>query len=681
MSNRPVVTTQAVVFSLKTFLSAMLAYFVAISFDLPKPFWAVATVYIVANPLSGAISSKSAYRLLGTIIGAGATIVLIPNLVNEPILLSAAIIVWVSTCTFVSLLDRTPRSYVFLLGGYTVLLAGLPLVTAPSNTFDTVVARVEEIGLAIICASLVNHIVLPLHVGTVILRRIDGWMARAGTLFASAAAGPLDEVRGRNERHGLAADATDLRSMTTHLQYDGSRHRSAVSLVRRLQRRMLSLLPLEAEFEDLRRSLLRLGTPRSQGVVLLMANVGSAVGPSSMHDAGDMKAKIDALGPLKTRPSWEDLLIANAARTLRDILCVHGDCNSLRASIEGGRSAQAAPRSVADDRTPATHRDFGMALLSALAVAVCLSSSTFFWIAAGWSDGMTFAQVSGVLCCLLATMDDPVPAMRKFVGVTFVTVIAAFVYAFAVLPMIDDFVPLVAALALFFVPAGICLAIPSLALVGMGLCINFPLLLTLQAEQSSDFAAFANGAAATILAMIFTIVVCGLFRSVGAETNARRLLSVTEKQVAAIASGGHSDPDAMRHRMIDIAGLFASRAAKLSPSSEMMEADLIRNLRIGLHLAAMREVADRASEPVRLKSVAVFEALQGFSDPAADGRRATLMAAIVFLDDLILAAPENGLSGAEQELLVSAAGIRLCLAPGADPPASSVLLPTGRTAA
>lgn len=33
--------------------------------------------------------------------------------------------------TFVSLLDRTPRSYICPLAGYTVLLAGLPLVNAP----------------------------------------------------------------------------------------------------------------------------------------------------------------------------------------------------------------------------------------------------------------------------------------------------------------------------------------------------------------------------------------------------------------------------------------------------------------------------------------------------------------------------------------------------------------------
>lgn len=73
-----------------------------------------------------------------------------------------------------------------------------------------------------------------------------------------------------------------------------------------------------------------------------------------------------------------------------------------------------------------------MALLSSLTVAVCLATSIFFWIESGWADGMTFTQISGVLCCLLATMDDPVPAMRKFVGVTMCSVMAAFVYNFTI---------------------------------------------------------------------------------------------------------------------------------------------------------------------------------------------------------------------------------------------------------
>lgn len=676
MSARPVVTTAAVMFSLKTFLAAMLAYFIAISFDMPRPFWAVATVYIVAHPLSGAISSKSVYRLLGTLMGGAATIIMVPNLVSEPILLSAAIIAWVSACTFVSLLDRTPRSYAPLLAGYTVLLAGLPLVTAPANTFDTVMSRIEEIGLAILCASIVSHIVFPVHVGTVLVSRIDRWLARARTLFAATAVGEVGDVQSRLERQGLAAEAAELRSFTTHLQYDGSRYRRAVSLVRSLQYRMLSFLPLLGELEDLRRSLGKLNSSGAGRALSLIAGVSSR----STNFPETFKAEIDALAPSSAPHSWETLLLANAARNLRDILRTSDECRALRKAIEEENAARAARLFAATDKMPAQHRDIGMALLSALAVAICLLTSITFWIASGWSDGMTFAQISGVLCCLLATMDDPVPAMRKFAHVTIATLIAAFVYGFAILPMIDGFVPLVAALGLFLIPAGICLAVPSLAIVGMGLCINFPLLLSLQAHQSSDFVTFSNTGIATILAMVWTIVVCGIFRTVRAETNARRLFSATQRHVAKIAAGRHTDAHGTQHHVIDVAGLFAARASKLRPTSEIANADLIRDLRTGLHMVAMRQLAEELSEPVRRKAEAVFKAVAALYDVKSDKHCDQMENVLATLDDLVLSASGMTTVPVEREVLMSAAGLRICLAPNADPPVFTTP-PTRRIAA
>ena len=47
-----------VLFSLKTFIAAMLALGIALCFDLQNPYWAVGTVYIVSHPLSGASTSK-----------------------------------------------------------------------------------------------------------------------------------------------------------------------------------------------------------------------------------------------------------------------------------------------------------------------------------------------------------------------------------------------------------------------------------------------------------------------------------------------------------------------------------------------------------------------------------------------------------------------------------------------
>jgi uncharacterized membrane protein YccC len=292
---------------------------------------------------------------------------------------------------------------------------------------------------------------------------------------------------------------------------------------------------------------------------------------------------------------------------------------------------------------------------------------------------MTFAQISGVLCCLLATMDDPVPAMRKFVSVTIGSIIAAFVYGFAVLPTIDGFVPLVAALGLFLVPAGICLAVPSLAIAGMGLCINFPLLLTLQAHQSSDFMTFANSGAATVLAMIWSTIVCGIFRSVLAETNARRFLSVAQRHVAGIAAGRRPEAHVTRHRLIDVAGLFGARAAKLPPRSDASYADLIRDLRAGLHLIAMQEHRDEAPMPVGVQVDAIFCGFQALYRLAPPERGDASAHVLGLLDALILSAADLMATGADTKLVVHAAGLRLCLAPQAQPP--DLTTPSERNAA
>src|ERR1051325_7874919 len=53
-------------FSLKSLAAALLAFYVALSIGLERPYWAFLTSYIVAQPLAGAVLSKAAFRLVGT---------------------------------------------------------------------------------------------------------------------------------------------------------------------------------------------------------------------------------------------------------------------------------------------------------------------------------------------------------------------------------------------------------------------------------------------------------------------------------------------------------------------------------------------------------------------------------------------------------------------------------------
>jgi predicted membrane metal-binding protein len=64
------------------------------------------------------------------------SVILIPNLVNAPEVLTVALALWVGLCLYFSLLDRTPSSYVLMLAGYTAAFVGFPAVADPGTIFD-----------------------------------------------------------------------------------------------------------------------------------------------------------------------------------------------------------------------------------------------------------------------------------------------------------------------------------------------------------------------------------------------------------------------------------------------------------------------------------------------------------------------------------------------------------------
>ena len=191
----------ALIFALKTFAAAMLAFYIALLLDMPRPYWAMTSVYVTSSVLTGATSSKAVYRILGTLIGAAGAIVLVPNLVDAPELLSLVIALWVGAFLYVALLDGTPRSYVFMLAGYTIAIVGFPVLSTPELTFDVAVSRVQEITLGIICASVVSMLVLPRSVASAVAGQADTWLADAGRLCANVLTGRQRRSGARQRTH------------------------------------------------------------------------------------------------------------------------------------------------------------------------------------------------------------------------------------------------------------------------------------------------------------------------------------------------------------------------------------------------------------------------------------------------------------------------------------------------
>ena len=213
-----------IIFSINCWIATIVALFIAFSLDLKSPAWAMTTVYLTSQPLSGVMRAKAVYRAIGTFIGGIAMVAIVPNLVNAPELTTLAIILWVALCVFVSLLDRTPRSYMFVLSGYTAALIGFPSVLTPGTVFDTAVSRVEEIMIGVVCAAIVHSLIFPKSALSAFEEKLRSGITEARRWIAEGLnKAPTPQVE--MERRRIAADITELHTLGTSLRFDTSPRR------------------------------------------------------------------------------------------------------------------------------------------------------------------------------------------------------------------------------------------------------------------------------------------------------------------------------------------------------------------------------------------------------------------------------------------------------------------------
>lgn len=665
-------------FSVKSFAAAMLSVYISLRIGLPRPFWAMMTAYIVAQPFAGPTRSKGLYRAGGTILGASAVVVLIPRLVDAPELLSIALALWIAGCLYFSLLDRTPRSYMLMLAGYTAGLIGFPAVNNPGAIFDIALARVEEIVLGMTCATVIHSLVLPQSFGPVLLARLDKAVDDAHRWIRDAL-NPAGDARSAGDRRKLATDITDLRLMSTHLPFDTSRLRWTSQAVNALQERLAMFVPIVSGIED------RLGALRELGALdvtehwrALLDDVVALVETPKETDiarAGErLHARIDELAPpLLHALRWTGLIELNLAARLRRLVDICIETRALRQRIDAGVHGRLPPelRHLPTVPPSVLHQDRGMALLSAFACVVAVLSCCAFWIMTGWPAGAAAPMMAAVLCCFFSTQDNPVPFIKGFLEYTIYSIPVSALYLLVLLPAAHNFETLVLLCAPTFLFLGVFVARP--ATFGRAFPFLFGVVgtLALMDTDTADMVSFTNGMLAQIAGLVAAAVFTGILRSVGAGWTARRLLKAGWSELARLGNGERTTLPAFSARMVDRVGLLAPRlaAATAQPNAEDLQVvDALRDLRIGLNMTLLQDVRPRlghanATIAPLMKGLARYFNLRPQVDADVEARLLT------GVDDALRAVctHEHGDDAPRAEALAALTGLRRDLFPKAAP--------------
>lgn len=661
------------VFSLKTFTAAMLALYIAFWLDLPRPYWAMATVYIASQPYSGATRSKALFRALGTLIGAAGAVALVPLLVNAPELLSLALALWVGTCLYISLLDRTPRSYVAMLAGYSIAIIAFPTVNDPSIVFDVALARVQEIMVGIITASVVTNLILPRAIAPLVATRIQTWLEHARDWAYDALSGRIGGKVQQAARWRLASDAIEIDLLASQLAYDTSVQREMTPWVRLLRMRMLVLLPVLGSVSDRLEVLRASPSGLPAGLQAVMDRLSTWLRAGEAAGAEQLRTDIAGLQPaLLPRPGWSEIVLASLLLRLRDTVDIAEDCRRLQLHVASGdtKTAPVLNLQEADGATMVRHKDHFMALLSAAAVMVAVLLCCLLWISTGWADGFVAVEMAAVVPSFFATQDNPLPGIRSYLIWSVVAVFIDMAYLFAILPAIQDFPILVLVLAPTFLIFGLLAANPKTAFIGLALAANGATLLALQSTYNADFASFVNSGIALVLGMAVAGAVVAVMRTVGAEWSAGRLIRAGWSSLADAAAGyGRQDRAAFAGLMLDRLGLAVPRLAACGPEGVRRGKELLTDLRIGLNIVDLRR-ARRELQPAASGGVTqVLDGLAGhFRACTQQSRSLTPDANLLDRIDFALATIAADLTGAGQrDALLGLVGIRRGLYPDAAP--------------
>jgi uncharacterized membrane protein YccC len=612
------------VFSLKCYLSAMLALYVSYSIDLPRPFWSVLSAYIVVVPLAwaGAVRSKALFRLAGTILGSIATVFMVPQLSNYPVLMTGAMSLWVGGCLYLASVDRTPRAYVFMLAGYTAALIGFPSVSDPIGVFDTAVARVEEIGIGIICGSLVHSIVLPSGIQPVIMRQL-------GAALKTARAWIGDTLRQRpaaeraHERRMFAGDITSLRLLSAHVPYEASNIRWTTHPLGALQDNLVAVTPLVSAVGDRLAALQADGRPLPGGIAPLLDQVSTWIDatPDKVLTSGlpvraAIQRRMREIGP---RSGWHDMLLLSLLVRLRELvtLCERG--RKLRQSIERGLEGRAVPHRSRKSRRSDLHLDHGIALLSAFAAVVAIALVCTFWIFTGWTSGSAAAMMAAVFMSFFATMDNPVPFIRQFLAYTLWSIPVSALYLLVILPSIHSFEMLALTIFPLAFLSGILLMRPAISLKAMAFLIGVLGTLALQDTHSADLVSFINGMLGQVAGISAAALVSGIIRNIGLESSIARIRRANLRDLADLArQPAFARSRRFDIRMLDRVGLLETRLAALPAQTKEPAGDALLQLRIGSDIAALQNARRNSPAASAILQPVLDEIATHFSRRAAD---------------------------------------------------------------
>ena len=524
------------IFATKTFIAGMLALYIAFELNLSYPIWAIGTVFVIAHPYSGMTASKSMYRILGTLFGAIFAVAVMPYLVNTPWLFSFVLASWVGVCLYISLLDRSPRSYVVMLAGYTAVIICFNSVfyIDTVSIFDMALGRFIEISLGVVCSAVVTSTIFPMHLGPVVQMRVSKTLQDTQQVFDLILSDQKHQDNYTQLLANITRDTSDIHTMAEHLSYDKSKFKGMTKPLQELLHQVTMLIANLVAMSERIKQLDQIDSNYRQYLQDLHHHVDQFLDDKHViheselrHLPAHFEQQFNLI--LQHATSEQQVILGGLKMDIRHFIQNFRAVKLIWQRIQLGDNI--LPESITPLTTtyPSLHRDYGVAVRGGLSAFLTILIACAFWILSGWHYGFMLAQMAAISACILTFLDDPVPALKVFIRASIYGSIFVFLYAFGIFPHVTTFWELAVVLAPFIMFCLMLYMHPPLNGLGLPLIMCTIMGLNLQNRYAMDQITFFDASIATVIGPIIAVCMVQMVRSMSPDITVQRILALHYK--------------------------------------------------------------------------------------------------------------------------------------------------------
>lgn len=632
-----------IIYAVKLFLSAMLAFSVAESLGQLNPYWAMVTCCVLSNPVSGALRARSVYRFCGTLFAGIITLVLAAIFINIPMLLVASSGLVAAIMMSFSFLDRTPRSYFFQLSAVTLMLVAIAYLNQPGNMFNIVVNRLTEVCIGIISVSIIDSLLFPTSLATSLRQRLKSWLPDIERWQEDSLNGELLAGEADKDRMATLNDIASLSQLVTTLRYDHGVEKETRQAAVSIQERLLKLVPLLSTISSSISAM-----PSTLRVDL--APYLDGVRRQAQTATFESDAAATQLPRSDRLSHWESLVVQGLVDHINQWLTLWSEIKQLDRFLDD--EAALEPKLHKEMMATKPFKpplEWDLAFQMFAGIFTTYASLCTLWYITGWQQGANMVLLGIIGIGFFGNADDPGKTIGIFGRFAFTAMIIGAILSFVLLPLASDYIGFLVVMALFLIPLGLWVTRNPLATLVLGLSLSG---VNFQGHYVPyDFGFYLESIVGTLVGVYVAFLCSALSRSWGTQQVLKRLERHEARDVSRLA-GLSSDAKILGFQAtaLDRIAAQGSRLTALGKQHESQQ--LLKRLDALISLAQVRRQANGAPDNDAL--IRLIDSLSQFPRPESAATQQQL--------DLCL---EQAWHRGESALLRPLTQLRLALFPAA----------------